>query len=163
MAGSSTFRSVTRFPTSRLAFCLLLCACHSVERDNAVDPAVQADGQGLFLVVALPKPLTTVVDSLTARLEGPDMPTVVRPLVFLTPAGPATLTIGTVSPGSDRVLTIEGYDLTGRLILSGERRNITIVTGDTTHVSIDLRLVIDPGELEGPDPAAVAVDTTADG
>ena len=142
--------------------------CHALERDNPVDPAVVdatvADGDEgarLSLVVPLPKALATVVDSLVARLSGPDMATVTKPLDYPSPLGPATLTIGAISPGSGRILTIEGYDLTGRLILSGERSDITIVTGDTTRITIDLRLAIDPADLDKPDTTAAAEgDTT---
>lgn len=135
-----------------LVLCLVL-ACQTAERDNPVDPQVSADGEGanLALVVPLPKLLATVVDSLVARLSAPDIPTVVKPLIFTTPTGPAVLTIGAVAPGTGRTLTIEGYDLTGRLILAGERRDITVAVGDTTRVNIDLRLTIDPSELEQPD------------
>ena len=132
--------------------------CHALDRDNPVDPAIGDGGDraGLSLVVPLPKALASVVDSLVAHLSGPGMVTVVKALDFPTPLGPATLTIGAVPPGEGRLLTIEGYDLTGRLILSGERANITIVTGDTTRISIDLRLTIDPSELDVPDTTAAA-------
>lgn len=145
--------------------------CHSLDRDNPVDPVAADDAQvsqaqdatpgtGLSLVVPLPKALATVVDSLVARLSGPGIPTVIKPLDYPSPLGPATLTIGAVSPGSGRILVIEGYDLTGRLILTGERRDITIVTGDTTRIAIDLRLAIDPSELDAPDTTAAVGDTT---
>ena len=149
-----------------LAFAFGGLGCRSLARDNAVDPAVDngldaETGAGLSLVVPLPKALATVVDSLVARLTGPDMVPVVKPLDYPSPLGPATLTIGAVSPGSGLTLTIEGYDLTGRLILSGERGDITIVTGDTTRIAIDLRLAIDASELDEPDTTAAAgADTT---
>ncbi|MFP6592435.1 MAG: hypothetical protein VCE12_18135, partial [Candidatus Latescibacterota bacterium] len=136
--------------------------CHTLDRDNPVDPTIgDGDGDGgdragLSLVVPLPKALASVVDSLVAHLSGPGMVTVVKALDFPTPLGPATLTIGAVPPGEGRLLTIEGYDLTGRLILSGERANITVVTGDTTRISIDLRLTIEPSELDVPDTTAAA-------
>ena len=139
--------------------------CNTIDRDNPVDPNASSgnvgQGAGLSLIVPLPKTLATVVDSLVARLTGPDIVTVIKPLDYPSPLGPATLTIGAVSPGSDRTLTIEGYDLSGRLILSGERSNITIVTGDTTRITIDLRLTIDPSELDTPDTTAAGGDTTA--
>ena len=136
--------------------------CHALDRDNPVDPAIGDGGDraGLSFVVPLPKALASVVDSLVAHLSGPGMVAVVKALDFPTPLGPATLTIGAVPPGEGRLLTIEGYDLTGRLILSGERANITIVTGDTTRISIDLRLTIDPSELDVPDTTAAAGVTT---
>jgi hypothetical protein len=139
-------------------------SCEPLERSNPVDPSVDpviADGGAeLSLVVPLPKRLATVVDSLVARLTGPDIPTVVKALEYDSPVGPATLTIGALSPGEGRVLTIEGYDLTGRLILSGERRDITIEIGDTTRIAIDLRLAVDPDELTPPDTTAAVGDTT---
>lgn len=136
--------------------------CHTLDRDNPVDPAIGDGGDraGLSLVVPLPKALASVVDSLVAHLSGPGMMAVVKAFDFPTPLGPATATIGAVPPGEGRLLTIEGYDLTGRLILSGERANITIVTGDTTRVSIDLRLTIDPSELDVPDTTAAAAGVT---
>jgi len=140
--------------------------CHALDRDNPVDPAADdpiadnGEGAGLSLVVPLPKALATVVDSLVARLSGPDILTVTKPLDYHSPLGPATLTIGAISPGSGRTLTIEGYDLTGRLILSGERNDITIVTGDTTRITVDLRLTIDPADLDKPDTTAAAQDDT---
>ncbi|MDA0334035.1 MAG: hypothetical protein O2782_02605 [bacterium] len=153
-----------------LAFSCVL-GCHSLDRDNPVDPAGEpavepgviagADGASLSLVVPLPKALATIVDSLVARLSGPDVPTIIKSLDYPSPLGPATLTIGAISPGSGRTLTIEGYDLTGRLILAGERGDITVVTGDTTRVTIDLRLTIDPTTLDKPDTTTgAAQDTT---
>jgi hypothetical protein len=64
------------------------------------------------------------------------MVTVVKPLEYTSPVA---------------TLTIEGYDHSGRLILSGERRDITIVTGDTTRIVIDLRLTIGDSELDEPE------------
>ena len=165
MALDSYISPVTR---SGILFLLLALAlgshagCHTLDRDNPVDPAIGDGGDraGLSLVVPLPKALASVVDSLVAHLSGPGMVTVVKALDFPTPLGPATLTIGAVPPGEGRLLTIEGYDLTGRLILSGERANITVVTGDTTRISIDLRLTIDPSELDVPDTTAAAGVTT---
>lgn len=168
--------AVTFAPVIRLRHLLqvlvltgLAIGCHSLDRNNPVDPSATHNsdsgqpGAGLSLVVPLPKALATVVDSLVARLSGPDIPTVVKALDYPSPLGPATLTIGAVSPGSGRVLVIEGYDLTGRLILSGERRDITIVTGDTTRIAIDLRLAIDPSELDAPDTTAAVGDSTVSG
>jgi len=150
---------------------LLLLACHGLERDNPVDPVVAPDadppadtgGSSLHLAIPLPKALATVVDSLVARLEGPDMVAVVKPLDYPSPLGPATLTIGALSPGQGRTLTIEGYDLTGRLILSGSRSNITVVTGDTTRITLDLRLAIDPEDLDTPGDATPDTTSPADG
>ena len=159
----------------RLSTCLLLAfscvlGCHSLDRNNPVDPAsdaaiepglvARANGASLSLVVALPKALATVVDSLVARFSGPDIPTIVKSLDYPSPLGPATLTIGAVSPGSGRTLTVEGYDLTGRLILAGERGDITVVTGDTTRITIDLRLTIDPADLDKPDTTTGAAEDT---
>lgn len=139
----------------------LLGGCHALQRDNPVDPGGAAPAaEALSLVVPLTKALATTVDSLVARLEGPDMTPVVKLLDYDTPLGPARLTIGAVSPGSGRTLTVEGYDQQGRLILFGQQRNITIAAGDTTRVSIDLRLQIAPEELEA---ATASQDTAAQG
>lgn len=142
----------------------LLAGCQPLDRDNPVDPAVgegAAPTASLSLVAPLPKPLTTIVDSLVARLEGPDMEPVVKSLAYDSPAGPAVLTIGAIAPGRSRTLTVEGYDQTGRLILSGQVSNITIATGDTTRVTLDLRLAVDPGDLEAPADSTAAGDSTA--
>ena len=57
------------------------------------------------------------------------------------PLGPATLVIGAISPGSGRTLFIEGFDIDGELIVTGVARNIEVVVGNTTRVSISLQLV----------------------
>ena len=133
-----------------LAVAFLLGACGSLERSNPVDPGAvdsgvsvgseESNGQSLSLVVPLPKPLVSVVDSLVAVLSGPGMTSIVKRLDF-SPLGPATLTMGAVSPGTERVLKIAGYDHGGHLILEGERRNITITAGGTTRVTINLSLL----------------------
>ena len=133
-----------------LAVALLLGACGSLERSNPVDPGAVDSGvhrdseessrQTLSLVVPLPKPLVSVVDSLVAVLSGPGMTSIVKQLDH-SPVGPATLTMGAVSPGTELILKIEGYDHDGRLILEGERRNITITAGGTTIITINLNLL----------------------
>lgn len=131
-------------------------ACTGLERDNPLDPsssAEQSETSTLSLAVPLPKILATVVDSLVATLEIPDAPTVVKELSYDTPLGPALLTIGALSPSTGVTLTIEGFDLDGRLILSGTQTDIIIVADDTTRISIDLRLAIPLDELDtGGDP-----------
>ena len=54
------------------------------------------------------------------------------------PLGPATLVIGAISPPT---LFIEGFDIDGELIVTGVARNIEVVVGNTTRVSISLQLV----------------------
>ena len=129
----------------------LAVGCSSIERNNPLDPSSSApddEEAALTLSVPLPKPLATVVDSLVARLDVPNAPTIIKELTYETPLGPALLTIGALSPGSGVTLTIEGFDLDGRLILTGTQTNITIVTDDTTRVSIDLRLAVDLEDLQ---------------
>ncbi len=133
---------------------VVIAACGSLERNNPADPGGSApehsSGNTLSLVIPLPKPLVSVVDSLVAVLSGPGMTSIVKQLDH-SPVGPATLTMGAVSPGTGRTLTIEGYDHDGVLILEGERRNISIVAGDTTIIMINLSLLEGVNEPE-PDP-----------
>ncbi len=146
----------------------LVCGfgCAGLERDNPFDTdgtASQAAPEAaLTLAVPLPKALATVVDSLVAHLEVPDTPTVIKELTYDTPLGPALLTIGALSPGGSVTLTIEEYDLDGRLILSGTQTDITIAANDTTRISIDLRLTIDPDETDSPDTGSDTGDGSTD-
>ena len=131
-----------------------LIACGSLERDNPADPGGNSPEQSsatntLSLVVPLPKPLVSVVDSLVAILSGPGMTPIVKQLDH-SPLGPAMLTMGAVSPGTGRVLTVEGYDHDGVLIFEGQRRNISIVAGDTTRIAINLTLL---AGVHAPEPA----------
>lgn len=142
-------------------------ACTGLERDNPLDPsssAEQSETSTLSLAVPLPKILATVVDSLVATLEIPDAPTVVKELSYDTPLGPALLTIGALSPSTGVTLTIEGFDLDGRLILSGAQTDIIIVADDTTRISIDLRLAVPLDELDtGGDPTGGDIGGTDTG
>jgi len=130
---------------------LFCCQCGSPERDNPFDPArsEEADQRAtLSLYLPLPKPLVTVVHRIVAILEGPDIQPIVKEL-SLSPLGPATATIGTIQPGSGRVLTLRGYDLEDNLIFEGQQEDITISAGDTTRVEIQLELagaLADTGE-----------------
>ena len=135
-----------------LSLALLCFQCGSLQRDNPLDPSASQPENGqaptLSLVIPLPKELARIVDRIVAKLEAPDMVTIVKELDH-SPLGPATLTIGAISPGSGRSLIIEGYDIEGQLILIGEKRNIEIVVGDTTRVTIALQLVTSGGEVSG--------------
>ncbi|MFH1569725.1 MAG: hypothetical protein ABIL09_17145, partial [Gemmatimonadota bacterium] len=104
-----------------------VAGCGSLERANPADPAGQAaDPQaGLSLVVPLPKPLISVVDSIVVTLQGPTIPTIVMEMEH-SPQGPATLTIGALAPGSGFRLTVLGYDHAGVLLLRGEQDGIAI-------------------------------------
>ena len=129
-----------------------IIACGSLERDNPADPGGNSPEQSatntLSLIVPLPNPLASVVDSLVAVLYGPGMAPIMKQLDH-SPLGPATLTMGAVSPGTGRILTIEGYDHDGVLIFEGQRRNISIVAGDTTSITINLTLL---EGINGPEP-----------
>ncbi len=148
-------------PATTAIAVLVIVACGSLERDNPADPGgVSPEGSSfntLSLVVPVPKPLVSVIDSLVAVLSGPGMTPIVKQLEH-SPLGPATLTMGAVSPGTGRTLTIEGYDHDGALIIEGERRNISIVAGDTTSITINLSLLEGVNEPE-PDSGA---DTSPD-
>lgn len=118
--------------------------CGAPQRDNPLDPASQDGGASLHLTIPLPKYLAEVVQRVVARLEGPGMEPLVKELDH-PPLGPATGTFGAITPGTGRILTIEGYDLAGELLFRGEERDITIAAGDTTRVELDLVLVKAPG------------------
>ena len=74
-----------------------------------------------------------------AILEGPDMATIEK-VVGHSPTGPGLLTIGAIPPGSDRTLTIRGFDHQGQLVMEGVKSNITIAEGDTARITISLTL-----------------------
>ena len=115
-----------------ISLALLCSQCGSLQRDNPLDPSASPSENGeaptLSLVIPLPKELARIVDRIVARLEAPDMTAIVKELDH-SPLGPATLTIGAISPGSGRTLIIEGFDIDGQLILIGEKQNIEIVVG----------------------------------
>ena len=153
--------------------CGLLCHCGSLERSNPADPAIEyaAGGeQTLSLAVPLPKALVSVVDSMVARLTGPNITPITKSLIH-SPLGPATVTIGALEAGGDRVVVVEGYDHDGNLIMMGEKRNITISVGDTTRVVLNLELLGlpvgpaegDPGQEEGGDPPSDDAPSADDG
>jgi len=78
-----------------------------------------------------------------AVLEAPDRPTITKQLEH-SPLGPATLTIGAISPGSGYRLTISGYDHARQHILQGEQDGIVITVGDTLHLTMVMTLLISP-------------------
>jgi hypothetical protein len=119
-----------------------LSACGGFERDNPYDPASgqPRDDTALSLYLPLPKPLARVVNRIEAILEGPGMRTISTELTY-TALGPANGTIGAIPPGTDRILTIRGYDLDGALLFSGQQRGITISVGDTTQIRLTLDLI----------------------
>ena len=137
--------------------------CGTLERDNPLDPGGEsrqtastagqsaADRSALSLRLPLPKALLGVVDSVVAILEGPDIQPVVKRL-SISPLGPATGILGALQPGNGRTLTIEGFDLEGNLIFTGQQTDITIAVGDTTSVQIALRLT-QPLPPDGGEPA----------
>ena len=148
--------------TALVVVASLLPGCGGLERDNPADPGRlqepdRSSGNTLSLVVPLPKPLVSIIDSLVAVLSGPGMVPIVKQLDH-SPTGPATLTMGAVSPGTGRTLVIEGYDHDGLLIFEGERRNISIVASDTTIVTINLNLLEGVNEPE-PDPGTDDTDS----
>lgn len=120
---------------------LAALGCGEPGRDNPFDPgAAEPPTAAVALRIPLPKALVTIVDRVEAVLEGPGMLPVLKVLEH-GPTGPAVGTIGAVPPGTDRVLTVQGFDLDGRLLLRGQTRGIAILDGDTTRVSLDLFLV----------------------
>ena len=54
----------------------MLSHCGSLERRNPADPTVkpvETPGLAISLSIPVPKPLVSVIDSIVAILEGPDM------------------------------------------------------------------------------------------
>ncbi len=127
---------------SAIAAAILAAHCSFLERSNPADPAAESAAsqtQTLTLLVPVPKPLVSVLDSMVAILEGPDMTTIEKEVTH-SPLGPGLLTIGAISPGSERTLTIRGFDHDGRLVMEGVKRNITVTEGDTVQVTVNLTL-----------------------
>jgi hypothetical protein len=125
-----------------LAVVALISQCGSLDRRNPADPVVGSTEQpspALSLLVPVPKALVSVIDSMIAILEGPDMTTIEK-VVGHSPNGPGLLTIGAIPPGSDRTLTIRGFDHQGQLIMEGVKSNITIAEGDTARITINMTL-----------------------
>jgi len=138
---------ITR-PTFRLAASLALLVVWS--RCSAPEPPLAADGSadpcgdcgaGLRLELALPKPLTSVVDSIVAVLDGGPLPNPIFKTLEHSPEGPATVTIGALLPGTGFSLVVRGYDHDGQVILEGEQDGITIAAGDTVQITLVLELV----------------------
>ena len=124
--------------------CCVRCGPPDTSRPTDSGPAEQeAAGSALELSFPLPKALVSVVDSLVAVLEAPGRPTITKQLEH-SPLGPATLTIGAISPGSGYRLTISGYDHARQHILHGEQDGIAITVGDTLHLTMVLTLLISP-------------------
>jgi hypothetical protein len=138
-----------------------LSACGGFERDNPYDPASgqPRDNTALSLYLPLPKPLARVVNRIEAILEGPGMRTISTELTY-TALGPANGTIGAIPPGTDRILTIRGYDIEGALLFSGQQRGITISVGDTTQIRLTLDLI---GEIPDAPENPPAPDTPDNG
>lgn len=89
---------------------------------------------------SLPRTLAQSARQNLRQARGARHATIVKELDH-SPLGPATLVIGAISPGSGRTLFIEGFDIDGELIVTGVARNIEVVVGNTTRVSISLQLV----------------------
>ena len=125
-----------------LATLAMLWHCGSLERRNPADPAVEpveTPGPVISLSIPVPKPLVSVIDSMVAILEGPDM-TPIEKEVDHSPLGPGLLTIGAIPPGSGRTLTIRGFDHDGQLVMEGMKNNITISEGDTSRITLNMSL-----------------------
>lgn len=123
--------------------CCVRCGPPEPSRPTDSRPAVAATSSTLELAVPLPKALVSVVDSLVAVLEAPGQPTITKQLEY-SPLGPATLTIGAISPGSGYRLRISGYDHARQHILQGEQDGIVIAVGDTLHLTMVLTLLVSP-------------------
>ena len=104
----------------------------------------------LALSIPIPKALIIVVDRVVATLEGPGIQTVVKEL-DVSPTGPATGTIGAIPPAIGLTLTVEGFDLDGLLLFTGQQRGISISAGDTTVVNLQLTLVQEIPSTTEPD------------
>jgi len=86
---------------------------------------------------SLPRTLAQSARQNLRQARGARHATIVKELDH-SPLGPATLVIGAISPPT---LFIEGFDIDGELIVTGVARNIEVVVGNTTRVSISLQLV----------------------
>jgi hypothetical protein len=102
--------------------------------------STEAPRAALRLRFALPKALRAAVGRVVARLEAPDQDPVEGELE-ISPLGPAVGRLGALLPGTDRVLTVSGYDVLGTPIFVGQTTGITIAAGDTVAVEVALRLV----------------------
>ena len=140
-----------------VAFITCIWSCGTLDRNNPlyVDNSNSHSEQhtsvesepSLTLAIALPKALASVVDSMVARFTGPDIVPIVKEMQF-SPIGPATVTLGALSPGQDRTLIVEGYDHDGNLIIRGEKHNIQISVGDTTRITLNMEQIDIPADVE---------------
>ena len=140
-----------------LAVSTCIWSCGTLDRNNPVyvdnpnshsEKHTSVDSKpSLTLAIALPKILVSVVDSMVARFTGPDIVPIVKEMQF-SPIGPATVTLGALSPGHDRTLIVEGYDHDGNLIIRGEKHNIQISVGDTTRITINMEQMNIPADVE---------------
>jgi len=135
-----------------LIVCCVRCGPPDPSRPTDSGPAEATASSTLELSIPLPKALISVVDSLVAVLEAPGQPTIYKQLEH-SPLGPATLTIGAISPGSGYRLTISGYDHARQHILQGEQDGIVIAVGDTLHLTMVMTLLVSPapGDTSGGD------------
>ncbi len=128
--------------------CQALIALMLMALSGCSEPSPAAPGQSeahapqaaLSLRLALPKTLQAAVGRVVARLEAPDQDPVEGELQ-VSPLGPAVGRLGALLPGTDRVLTVSGYDVLGTLIFVGQTTGITVAAGDTVAVEVALRLV----------------------
>ena len=139
----------TYWLAASLALLAAWSRCSSPEPPLAADESADLSGgpsAGLRLVLALPKPLISVVDSIVAVLDGPLPNPVVKTLAH-SAEGPATAIIGAIVPGTGFSLVVRGYDHDGQVIVEGRQDGITVVAGDTVQVTLVLELVAPlPGE-----------------
>ena len=147
-------RNMRYFNILCLVGAALLCShCTYQERDYPLNPEYpeKADQEAsLSMFLPLPKPLVVVVHRVVATLQGPGIQTVVKDL-DLSPLGPASGTIGALPPAAGLTLTLQGFDLDGALLFTGEQQDITINANDTTRVNIELILVQDiPADTQEP-------------
>lgn len=133
--------------TTLVAILIGCCAqCGPPEPSRPTDPGSEeaAFSSALVLTIPLSKTLVSVVDSLVAVLSDAQGRPMITKQLQHSPLGPATLTIGAVSPGSGYRLTISGYDHARRHILQGEQDGIVIAVGDTLPLTMVLSLLISP-------------------
>ena len=127
------------------AICLALLCFQggSLQRDNPLYPSASQPGNGeettLSLVIPLPKalPASSTESSPGSRRPACNDRQGARPLA----SGACDARHRRHLPRFETYSVHRGFDIDGELIMTGVARNIEVVVGDTTRVSISLQLV----------------------